>query len=107
LATAIRLTLTTDQQATIRYINALGGKPSSADLAKAQNAQTDTALDQAKSDGTYDQTYLKIVQQSLTTYQKLLKQAFDSANHATEKQLLSKEYANAGLLLEQSNSHND
>ena len=105
-AATAELSLTTDQQAIVSLLAKSGQKPKTKVLALKQNAKTDAALDAAKANGTYDTTFLSLMQTQLQAYQATLQQTYGSATNKTEKQTLTKAYKNAQLLLELSSQRN-
>ena len=105
-AATTEMTLLTEQQVFVSYLQKYAGnKPDAPTLAGMKDSTTDTKLQTAKSDGSYDATYLSIAQTQLVAYQRSLKQAFTSAKSNSEKKLLSDAYAHSQLLVEQSQQH--
>jgi hypothetical protein len=102
LATNAQAVLKTDQKSLLDLLSKNGTKIGEKELAAVQNADTDAALEAAKTTGTYDTTYIDTMQAYLKTYQQTLKLTYPKATTSTEKDLLTKEYDNATLLLEQS-----
>jgi len=94
--------LLTDQQTLLSFLKKNGTTPSHDVLIAATNKKTDTSLAQAKTVGSYDQTYVTIAQSQLTAYEKALQQAYATAKNANEKQILKTAYSHADLLLQQS-----
>jgi len=103
LAVTIQLSLSSDQQAFVSYLTGFGAAPSPQVLATKQNKQTDAQLAAAKTAGTYDQTYISVAQQELTSYAKGLKQAYNASTDAKGRQLLNSAYEHAQLLLDMVN----
>lgn len=103
LASNIKLSMMSDDQALLAYITATGSKPDDKVLALGKNAATDQLLASAVTSGTYDQTYLSIAKNQLNTYALELKQAFNTASSTKERTLLSNAYSHAQLLIDQSN----
>lgn len=99
LASTLRLSLLTDEQTFVGYLNSVNAGPSADTLAQDLNHQTDAQLTSAKSSGTFDQTYASIAQQQLASYSSNLKHTFDSTSNATERQLLNTAYTHAQLLI--------
>lgn len=81
-----------------------GGKPSSKTLALKQNSATDTALSNATASSSFDATYTSIMQTQLSAYKNDLNTAYKNANNSSEKQLLSSDYNDAQLLVQELNS---
>ncbi|HVU59711.1 MAG TPA: hypothetical protein VHC98_02640 [Candidatus Saccharimonadales bacterium] len=102
-AETTRLTLLSDQQLLLTYLQQQGiKKPSNSVLAAKKNTQTDTDLQTAQTNGVYDQTYISVATDQLAAYEQALKQAFTSSKGAHGRQLLSDAYAHAQLLAQQS-----
>ncbi len=102
LATNAQAVLQTDQKLLVDLLGKNGTKIGEKELAAKQSAATDAALEAAKTTGTYDSTYVSTMQTSLKTYQQTLQLTYQKAMTDTEKDLLTKQYNNATLLLEQS-----
>lgn len=98
-AETTELSVTSDQQAFLAHLKALGSEPSKQILAAKQSSASDAQLAAAKQAGTYDQTYVAITQKSLTTYATGLQQAFQSTSNPKERQLLKSAYQHAQLLI--------
>lgn len=103
-AATTRLTLLTDQQSLLNYLQARGVTIDPKSLELTMNLQTDSALKNAQTDGTYDQTYLSIAQSQLNSYAQALKQAYAGTSGHNERLLLQNEYNNVQLLLTLSGS---
>ena len=94
--------LLTEQQTFLTFLKKNGTTPSHEILISTANKKTDADLKQAKTVGSYDQTYVTIAQSQLTAYEKALQQAYATAKNANEKQILKAAYSHAELLLQQS-----
>lgn len=105
LAANVEASLQTDQTSLLAFLQKHGTKVNPKVLAQTASKQTDSQLASAQTNGTYDHTYISIIQSQLTAYEQSLKSTFDSTTNPDERQLLSNEYANAQLLLQQSNTH--
>ncbi len=101
-AASTRLSTLSAEQLFMTYLARHGTALSTATLQARKNPQTDTTLQSALASGTYDQAYSSIVKSQLNTYTQALKQTYDGTHDATEKQLLGAAYADAQLLLKQS-----
>lgn len=101
-----RLTISSDQAELTNFLAKNGKKLTKKQLALKQSATTDSTLQAAASSGTYDSTFISVLQTQLKTYQTSLSQAFKGASSASEKALLKGEFDNATLLLEQSSQKN-
>jgi len=96
------LSLQSDQQALIALLAAASKTPDAAILSATQSTITDNALTAAKTNGTYDSTFVDIAQKQLTTYQQTLQQAYKAAQSDKEKQWLAIADNHAQLLLQMS-----
>lgn len=103
-AESAMLGLTSDQLQLTNYMAAHGGKPSAGQLAATKNTSTDTTLSNSIASSSFNATFINIMQNQLKSYEADLQSAFQSANTTAEKQLLTNEYGNAKLLLQQLNS---
>lgn len=73
-------------------------KSLNAQLTGAKNAKSDAALVEAEKNNRFDETFIEIINNELTNYQKLLEAANQSANKS-EKEVLKKSFAGATTLL--------
>jgi hypothetical protein len=96
------LSIGTDKTAMLDFMAKNGLKIKDKTLTAKQSSQTDSALEAAKANGTYESTFVNIVQDQLKNYQSSLKKAYDGSTSSVERSFLSGQYSNAGLLLEQS-----
>lgn len=101
-AATTMLSLVSEQQTIIHFLAQNGTAVSTQVLQARKDAQTDTALKDAQTNGSYDQTYLSITKTQLQAYSQALKQAFQSASTIDEKFMLQDAYSQAQLLLAQS-----
>lgn len=74
---------------------------SNATLRAGQNPNTTKELDDAIQANQFDQVYLRIVTDQLTSYQKLLETTFENAKIKAERELLQQLYIDASALLRQ------
>ncbi len=95
------LSLSSENQQLLSFLNANGVKLSTAQLALKQNSRTDAALQAAAASSTYDTAFLTAMQGDMSTYVSDLKVAFNASTNPKEKQLLSTEYKDALLLNQQ------
>jgi hypothetical protein len=102
-AATAQLSLSSERQILLSFLQKNGVKPDKKTLSGTQNTRTDTALQTAQTNGTYDTAYVSIMQSGLNSYEQKLRQTFANAKSASEKQLLSNAYTHAQLLVEQSN----
>ncbi len=68
-------------------------------IAAGKNSQTDTQLTTASQTNQFDTVFIKILQTNLTKYQQTLKKIHDEVPDNKTKDILSKDYANAALLI--------
>jgi hypothetical protein len=104
-ATNTNLCLSSSQQQLLSYLGQNGVKINEKQLALKANPKTDAALQAASESGTFDATFTTTLQTELTAYQASLQAAYKTATGKTEKQVLSDAFAQAGLLLKQSQQH--
>ncbi|HVS58403.1 MAG TPA: hypothetical protein VHD60_01540 [Candidatus Saccharimonadales bacterium] len=100
-ALTTQLSLTSDRQQLVSYLQKHGVKVSDKTLTALQNSQTDQQLSAALDTNSYDSTFLGLMKTDLGKYQTTLKTAYAASNSATTRQLLNDEYANTTLLLKQ------
>jgi hypothetical protein len=98
-ASTTDLSISTDKTTTLAYINLASKAPSSPSSLTLENKAIDTQLNTAKSNGTYDQTYMQIAQAKLATYALALKQAYASSTTTRERTLLKAAYDHVQLLI--------
>ncbi|MGH7142107.1 MAG: hypothetical protein ACREF5_01365 [Candidatus Saccharimonadales bacterium] len=101
-AITTNLSMQSEQQAFLAFLQTLGSTPSSSVQQATRNPKTDAALLAAQTDDTYDQTYISIAQSELTTYENTLKQTFANTKNTNERILLNTAYKQAELLMQQS-----
>ena len=101
-AATTMLSLVSEQQSIVHFLAQHGTTVSAPVLQARKNTQTDTALKNAQTSGSYDQTYISLAQSQLQAYSQALKQAFQSAPTVAEKLLLQDAYNQAQLLIAQS-----
>jgi hypothetical protein len=103
-AVTTQLSLTSAQTDLLTYLSKNGTKVKEKQLALKISATTDQQLSAAATSNTYNETFNTIMQTKLTEYQKDLQQVYDNkATGKNGKELLSKDYAAANLLLKQLN----
>lgn len=100
-AETTKLTISSDQSDLLSLLDKNGIKLKDKELAVKQNNKTDTALDAANANGTYDSTFISIMEDELKAYQSSIKQIYNSSDSQVIRDLLSTQYDNADLLLEQ------
>jgi len=68
-------------------------------LSQKKNTKTDQQLEAAAVNNKFDETFVQIIQSSLTTYRTAVKKAFDTTKNKTEKQFLASSYNGTGILI--------
>ena len=102
-ALTTQLTLTSQQQQLLTYLNGQGHKIAPKQLASRVSLATDQQLTAAATDSTYDATFRQIMQTDLTAYKQTLEQAFSKTSGAVGQALINKDHESAQLLLQQLN----
>lgn len=100
-AISIQLTSTSQQQEWQQFLAANGGEVGEDQRAALQNAATDQQLEAAKTNSTFDKTFLQIMQTYLQEYATTMQGNFDDSKSDQEQELLSKQYKEVQLLIEQ------
>lgn len=100
-AKAAQLSILSAQQQTLTLLQEHGTKVKPKELALKQNAQTDAAINSAVAASSFDATFKPIMESELRSYAASLKQAFLKTSKPAERQMLSNDYDDAQLLLEQ------
>jgi len=95
------LSIATAQAQLLSFLSAHGAKVSTGKLGLKANPATDRALTAAAASSTFDQAYLTAMQTDLEAYASDIKVAFANSQNATEKQILSKDYNDEQLLMQQ------
>jgi len=101
LAATLQLTMSSSQAQLIHYLANNHHKVSSKQINLKVSATTDQQLTASAAAGTYDSTFISIVQTKLTAYQHDLGLAYQKDKGAKGRALLSSEYDQATLLLGQ------
>lgn len=104
-ATNTDLCIASSQQELLAYLAKNGVKVNDKQLAAKHNPKTDATLQAANESGTFDSTLITTLQSQLTSYRASLQTAYKTATGKQEKKVLSDAYAQAGLLLKQSEQH--
>lgn len=99
LAATTQLSLESTQTQTVALLQKQGHKLSSKDLALKQDSKTDTALDAAAQNSTFDQTFIKLLAGHLSTYRTNVKNAYDQSANKTERDILNEAYVGVNTLL--------
>lgn len=101
VAANTNLSVRTQQKAWLDFLAGYGVKVSPQERALKQNDATDTKLDEAKANNTYDPAFRQIMEKYLNDYLKQLETDTKSAGSAKQKELLKAHYDQTKLLLEQ------
>jgi len=105
-AATVAASVTSDQQATLAFLQAHGTKLSTKTLALDQDTKTDSILADAATAGTYDTAVTQNLTEQLQTYESLLAQTFKETNNKQSKQLLQSNFSNASVLVARSKALN-
>lgn len=100
-AANIQLSLNSQQQEWLQFLADQGSKISEDQQKLMQNTATDEQLTAARSNNTFDKTFLTLMRSYLTDYSSTLQTAFASASDETERALLSAHFDQTQLLLKQ------
>lgn len=98
LALAVKLTVTTEQQAMVAQI-AKRDKVKAKEYAAEPSAEVTKQLETAQRNGRFDEVFNNVIKQELTEYQQELRTANSAVTSKTAKRLLAKDFENVGLLL--------
>lgn len=104
-ATTTKLTIDTDKADLLSLMSKNGLNVKDKQLSATEDNKTDAALDAANANGTYDSTFVSIMQDELKTYQNSIKQTYNNTASKVERDVLSTQYDNASLLLAQAEQH--
>ncbi len=97
-ATAER-TVTTDQSATLAFLAKNGRELKPASLQAGVSEEITTSLETAKQNNTFDEVADQLLKDHLRVYQTSLKSAYDTTTHTEARQMLSRHFEHASLLL--------
>jgi hypothetical protein len=100
-AISTQLAVTTQQQIWLNYLAQHKRKVPLKELNLKKNTTTDSQLTQAKATSTFDGTYKTVLRNQLEAYIILLKDASDKAGDANEKTVLTNQYNQTQLLIQQ------
>ncbi len=92
----VKLSVQSDQSQVMKSLEGRGVKAKSLSktLAASKNPKNDTTLDDGTKNNRFDDTFLVLLQQQLTDYQKQLKIAFDASGSNSEKTTLTNAFNN-------------
>lgn len=96
--------ITSAQQQLLAYLQQHGTKVNPKQLTLTESAATNTQLNNAISTSSFDSAFTPIMQNDLKNYEVTLKQQYIQTKSTSERQLLSNDYDDALLLLDQLNS---
>ncbi|HUD06147.1 MAG TPA: hypothetical protein VMR18_04520 [Candidatus Saccharimonadales bacterium] len=103
LAINIDLSLTTSQQALLSYLKSHGKSVGANTLTADNSASTTNQLSSATNAGDYDNVFIQIIQNLLSSYSGSIKQTFEQSSTPTQRQILNAEYETAQTLIDQAN----
>lgn len=98
LAYTTKLSLETDQRTLGSYIATQKRGFSASKYTSLKNAQIQAALVKAEQSNSFDETFLKLLNQELTSYKASIKRAYDNATSTKAKTVLSDTYNHATAL---------
>ena len=97
LATMTFTTITTDKKAVIEYLTTNKQKINDKEILLAQNKNLDTELNNAITNGRFDEEFLAIMDKLLADYSQLLQQNYESSGKKG-KEILQTSYHNIELI---------
>lgn len=100
MALNVSLTVSSDKNRISKILADGKIKVTAQELGARLDAQADTALNEAASNGRYDETFRQLISTQLTDYLSLLETAHSTSSTETTKAELQKSHANATLLQE-------
>jgi len=101
LAVTVQLSLTSQQNQWERFLANNGTELKSELKSALQNDTTDQKLTAAKTNNTFDKTFLDIMQSYLNDYASTMQSKIDTSRSDTEQEILARQYEQVKLLLEQ------
>lgn len=101
IAKNIQLSLSSQQQEWLQFLAERGTQVSKEQQLLLQNPATDQQLTTAKSNNTFDKTFLDIMRTYLTDYSNALQTTFTGSKNEAERTLLRAHFDQTQLLLEQ------
>ena len=102
LAVTTQYSMQTTQGQTVALLKKQGHKLGAKELTLKKSAQTDAQLAAAAENNTFDQTFITIMQSSLSTYRTDVKKAYDNSINKTERQILANSFNGVNIILGQS-----
>jgi ribulose bisphosphate carboxylase small subunit len=99
LAITTELSVETSQQQIIALLKKQGHKLGTKELNLKRSASTDTQLTAAATANTFDDTFIKVMTDELTTYRTHLKSAYDASKSKNEKSILADAYNGVNQIL--------
>lgn len=101
LATSVAMSVGTQQQQLISYLETQGIKVSAKDLALKEDAARTTQLTNAQQTSTYDVVFPQVMQTLLNDYAKELQTIYNGMSNQNARNLLKTDYDQTQLLLQQ------
>lgn len=95
------LTMKTQQQAWLAFLQKHGQKVAPETLLAKKNLKTDKALSAAKQTSTFDSAYKTLLRKDLAAYAAELRTAYNGATNTQERAMLNTYYQQTNLLLQQ------
>ena len=100
-AVSAQLALTSQQTDWLAYLAKNGRGVDAKELALKRNAAIDQQLTQAQQTSTFDVVYGQLMYNNLVAYQGLVKKTLENAANNTEREMLTGDYQEILILLEQ------
>lgn len=98
LALAVKLAVTSQQQTLLKELQKKG-KVKEKEYKSAPSAKVTQQLTSAQKNGRFDEAFSNVIEDELTQYQQVLKQANAAVSRKSTKDLLASDFANVTLLL--------
>ncbi len=99
LAFNAKSSLVSEQPALLKLAKKARASTDAKSLSGSKDSQTDALLTNAAQTNQFDAIFIKTMQTNLKNYQATLKKIYDQSTQQTTKDILSKDYANAGVLI--------
>lgn len=100
-ATTTQFSVQTQQNQLVAYLGTLGTKVSAKQLGLKKDTTTDTKLNAALSNSTFDVAFTQELQNQLTDYAGTIKKMYAGSTSTKEKSLLKTDFEQVQLLLKQ------
>lgn len=103
LAVTTKLSTNSAQNDLVAALKKHGIKVGTKELSQKKDTKIDKALDSAIANNNFDDIFNQTINKMLADYQKQAKNAFDSSNSKSEKQLLNTDYSQVATILGKTN----